>query len=135
MRKAVWTVLAGLAVAGPAAASGFEFLSRVTERFADHEACIAALEGHRARELALRAPRQTNAEGQMREVQVVQSGIERPRPGRAAYNSEVVVMTGAPDAASGRLRVRATFEFINRDCEDAVMTTGGSRGFTPSVLE
>lgn len=135
MRRAVWTVLAGLMVAGPAAASGIRLLTPVTEHFDDHAACVAALEAHRAHDLTLRAPRHTGPGGEVREVQVFDNGIERPGPGRAAYGSEILILHGVPDAASGRLRLYPRIELINRECEGAAMITGGMRGTLQPVLE
>jgi hypothetical protein len=135
MRKAAGMVLAGLMAAGPTAATGYELLPRTTERFADHAACVAALEAHRARELARRLPRQVGPGGEVREVQVVQRGFERRGPDRVSYGSEILVLEGGPDPASGRLRLQPRFELIIRDCEGAEMISGGSRHVLRPVFE
>jgi hypothetical protein len=127
--------VAGLVLAVPTAASGVEFLPRGTEHFADHAACVAALEAHIARDLARRAPRVAGADGRVREVRVAETRIDRLGPGRASHGSEILVLEGAPDPASGRLRIQPRFELINRDCEGAVMITGGMRATLPPVLE
>ncbi|MBP0464559.1 hypothetical protein J5Y09_11635 [Roseomonas sp. PWR1] len=126
-------LFAGLA--GPAGGSGFIPLMPQAEAFADHAACLAALEAHRAREQVLAVPRTTDAAGQVREVRVVESGIERQGPDRARYASEVWTLHGGPDPAAGRLRIVPGFERHIRLCEGAAMTTTGARGFTQPVYE
>ncbi len=134
MRR-VWRIVAGLAAVLPAAASGAEVLPRVTEHFADHAACVAALEERRAQDLALRAPRAAGADGQVREVQVAETPIDRLGAGRASHGSEILVLEGARDPASGRLRLQPRFTLINRDCEGAVMITGGMRATLRPIVE
>jgi hypothetical protein len=133
MRRAAWGVLAVAVLAGPA--QGMERLPRVSETFADHAACLAALQAHSAREMALRAPRTTDAQGRTREVQVSDSGFERRGRERASRGTEILVLEGAPDAATGLLRIVPRITLIDRDCEGAEMITGGLRGVLRPFLE
>lgn len=128
--------LAAMVLAMPALASGQVPLLPATERFADHAACVAALVAHQARERGLRTEgRVRSGPDAVREVRLIEGGIERVSDGVARYASELWYHHGARDAATGRMRIAHSYERRDRRCDDAVMTTTGLRGFTQPTFE
>lgn len=126
-------VLPGLSI--PAEAGGRMAMPPVRQALASPAACAAEIEARASADRRAVVARRVAADGATREVTLQTQGIERHGPESLRYEATLWYHHGRVRAELGQIETSHSFEKTVLECEGAMLTTSGEKGFTLSTFE
>lgn len=124
-----------LALVGAGRASGTLPFIPVTETLPDFAACLARLEELAKADKALVMPRQTDAQGLIREVTLDTKGPVTTGPEAAQYEATLWFHSGRADPALKQIETSHSYATRISRCDHGTLTIEGSDGYTLSTFD